>query len=154
MKHQIATISTFIVCMCFFISCTDDSNAFVQKIETTQIELKHQDSILIAYRSELSSVAYTNTTKNTNDSLLNSMLQKINPLITRLELMIEKNKMLIEQVKNNSGNSKQVEKDYMAQLDELELMKPEIATTKMDYEKLVAKVNEAFKSFGDITKVK
>jgi hypothetical protein len=155
MKTIIAIIATSIVLALSITSCTDDSDAFVQKIEATQTELKQQDSILVAYRSELSSVAFTDTTKNNNpdDSLFNNLSQKINPLITRLELMIEKNKSLIEQVKSNSGDSKQVEKDYTAQLDELELMKPEIAAAKSDYEKIVAKVGEAFESVGDSTKV-
>ena len=87
-------------------------------------------------------------------AVANVLSGKINPLITRLELMIEKNKTLVEQVKTNSGDSKQVEKDYTTQLDELELIKPEIATIKSDYEKIVAKVDEAFKNLEDTTKVK
>lgn len=156
MKTTIATITTSIVLVFSMTSCFDDTDAFIQKIETTQTELKQQDSVLVSYRSELSSVAYTDTTKkeNPSDSLFNNVLQKINPLITRLELMIEKNKVLVEQVKNNTGNSKQVEKDYIAQLDELELIKPEIASAKSDYEKTVAEVDETFKSLGDTTKVK
>jgi hypothetical protein len=156
MKNQIATIATSIVLVFSFTSCTDDTDAFVQKIEATQTELKQQDSILVFYRSELSSVAFTDTTKNgtPEDSLLNNLSQKINPLITRLELMIEKNKTLVEQVKSNSGDSKQVEKDYTAQLDELELIKPEIAAAKSDYENIVVKVDEAFETVGDTTKLK
>ena len=156
MKNLIATIATSIVLVFCFTSCTDDTEAFVQKIEATQTELKQQDSLLVSYRSELSSVAFTDTITNANpnDSLFNNLSQKINPLITRLELMIEKNKTLVEQVKTNSGDAKQVEKDYTAQLDELELMKPDIASVKSDYEKIVAEVDEAFKSVGDTTKVK
>lgn len=156
MKTIIATIATSIVLVFSFSSCTDDIDAFIQKIETTQTELKQQDSILVSYRSELSSVAFTDTTKNknSNDSLFNNVLQKINPLIIRLELMIEKNKTLVEQVKTNSGDSKQIEKDYIAQLDELELIKSEIASAKSDYEKTIAEVDEAIKSLGDTTKVK
>ena len=156
MKNQIATIATSIVIAFSITSCTDDTDAFVQKIEASQAELKQQDSLLVSYRSELSSVAFTDTTKisSPNDSLLNNLSQKINPLITRLELMIEKNKALVAQVKTNSGDSKQVEIDYTAQLDELELMKPEIAAAKTDYEKIVAEVAEAFKNLSDTTKVK
>lgn len=156
MKTSIKFIATSIILAFSFTSCTDDTDAFIQKIEATQTELKQQDSILVTYRSELSSVAFTDTTKNNtpSDSLLNNLSQKINPLITRLELMIEKNKSLVEQVKSNSGDSKQVEKDYTAQLDELELMKPEIASVKSDYEKIVDEVDEAFKSLGDTAKVK
>lgn len=156
MKNQIATIATSIVLVFSFVSCTDDTDAFVQKIEATQTELKQQDSILVAYRAELSSLAFTDTIKNSKpqDSLFNSLSQKINPLITRLELMIEKNKSIVEQVKTNTGDSKQVEKDFASQVDELELMKPEIAAAKSDYEKLVAKVDENFKSVDDSTKVK
>ena len=68
--------------------------------------------------------------------------------------MIEKNKALVVQVKTNTGDSKQVEKDYVSQLDELELIKPEIASAKSDYEKIIAEVDEAFESVGDTTKVK
>jgi len=83
MKTSITTIATSIVLAFSFTSCTDDTEAFVQKIEATQTELKQQDSILVSYRSELSSVAFTDTTKNNNpdDSLFNSLSQKINPLI-------------------------------------------------------------------------
>lgn len=156
MKNQIITIATSIVLVFSFSSCTDDIDAFIQKIETTQTELKQQDSILVSYRSELSALAFTDTTKNknSNDSLFNNVLQKINPLIVRIELMIEKNKALVVQVKTNTGDSKQVEKDYVSQLDELELIKPEIASAKSDYEKIIAEVDEAFESVGDTTKVK
>ena len=156
MKNLIATISTSIVLVFSMTSCFDDTDAFVQKIEATQTELKQQDSLLVSYRSELSSVAFTDTITNANpnDSLFNKLSEKINPLITRLELMIEKNKTLVEQVKTNSGDAKQVEKDYAAQLDELELMKPEIASVKSDYEKIVAEVAEYFKNLVDSTKAK
>jgi hypothetical protein len=156
MKNLIATIATSFVLVFSMTSCFDDTDAFVQKIEATQTELKQQDSLLVSYRSELSSVAFTDTTINANpsDSLFTKLSEKINPLITRLELMIEKNKTLVEQVKTNSGDAKQVEKDYTAQLDELELMKPEIASVKSDYEKIVAEVDEAFKNLVDSTKVK
>jgi hypothetical protein len=156
MKNLIATIATSIVLAFSMTSCFDDTDAFIQKIEATQTELKQQDSLLVSYLSELSSVAFTDTITNANpkDSLFNKLSEKINPLITRLELMIEKNKTLVEQVKTNTGDSKQVEKDYTAQLDELELMKPEIASVNSDYEKIVAEVDEAFKSPGDTTEVK
>jgi hypothetical protein len=38
-------------------------------------------------------------------------------------------------------------------LDELELMKPEIASVKSDYEKIVAEVDEAFKNLSHTKKV-
>ena len=57
-------------------------------------------------------------------------------------------------MKTDSGDAKQVEKDYTAQLDELELMKPEIASVKSDYEKIVAEVAEYFKNLVDSTKAK
>mgnify|MGYP001113783923 CR=1 FL=1 len=156
MRNLIATIATSIVLIFSFTSCTDDTDAFIQKIEATQTELKQQDSLLVSYRSELSAVAYTDSTKNNSDedNVFYKLSQKINPLITRLELMIEKNKALVEQVKTNTGDSKQVQKDYTAQIDELELMKPEIASAKSDYEKIVAETAEAFKSLGDTTKTK
>ncbi|MES2763370.1 MAG: hypothetical protein V4677_14245 [Bacteroidota bacterium] len=157
MKTSIKIIAASIALAFTITSCTDDTHAFIQKIEATQTELKQQDSLLMSYRSELSSVMFTDTTaKSTNpdDSLFNNLSQKINPLITRLELMIEKNKGLVEQVKTNTGDAKEVEKEYAAHVDELELMKPEIAAAKSDYEKLVAEVDEAFKSLGDTTKAK
>lgn len=156
MKTSIKFIATSIVLVFCMTSCFDDTDAFVQKIEATQTELKQQDSLLISYRSELSLLTFTDTvnTTNPNDILISSLSQKISPLITRLELMIEKNKSLVEQVKSNTGDSKQVEKEYTAQLDELELMKPEIASVKSDYEKIVAKVGKAFESIGDTAKMK
>lgn len=156
MKNSIITIATSIVLVLSMTSCFDDTDAFIQKIEATQTELKQQDSILTTYRSELSLLTFTDTVSasNPSDTMINVLSGKINPLITRLELMIEKNKTLVEQVKTNSGDSKQVEKDYTTQLDELELIKPEIANVKSDYEKIVAKVDEAFKNLEDTTKVK
>ena len=156
MKNQITIIATSIVLAFSFTSCTDDTDAFIQKIEATQTELKQQDSILVSYRSELSSVAFTDTTKNNNpdDSLLNNFSQKINILITRLELMIEKNKALVEQIETSTGDSKQVEKDYTAQLDELELMKPEINTVRDGYCKMAASSDESLKNLGDTAKTK
>ena len=156
MKTSIITIATSIILVLSMTSCYDDTDAFIQKIEATQTELKQQDSILTTYRSELSLLTFTDTVSasNPNDTLINVLSEKINPLITRLELMIEKNKTLVEQVKTNSGDSKQVEKDYTSQLDELELIKSEIANVKSDYEKIVAKVDEAFKNLEDTTKVK
>ena len=62
-----------------------------------------------------------------------------------------KNKSIVEQVKTNTEDSKQVEKDFASQVDELELMKPEIAAAKSDYEKIVA---EAFKNHVATTKAK
>ncbi|MBI3517851.1 MAG: hypothetical protein HY062_00650 [Bacteroidetes bacterium] len=156
MKNQIATIATSIALVIGITSCTDDTEAFIQKIEATQAELKQQDSVLVTYRAELSAAAFTDTAKigNPDDSLLNNLSQKINPLIIRLELMIEKNKALVEQIKNKTGDSQEVEKEYTSQLDELELMKPEIAATKTDCEKILTKVDEAFRSTEDTTKAK
>ena len=65
-----------------------------------------------------------------------------------------KNKSIVEQVKTNTGDSKQVKKDFASQVDELELMKPEIAAAKSDYEKIVAEVAEAFKNHVAKTKAK
>ncbi len=157
MKTSIITFASIALTLSIT-SCTDDTGAFIQKIEATQNELKQQDSVLVSYRTELSSTVYTDTTQkasvSTNDSLLNDLSQKINPLITRLELMIEKNKTLIEQVKANTGDSKEVEKEYTAQLDELQLIKPEIETIKTDYGNIVSENNEIIKSLEDTTKVK
>ena len=68
--------------------------------------------------------------------------------------MIDKNKSIVEQVKTNTGDSKQVEKDFAAQVDELELIKPEIASAKESYDLLVKKVAEAFENLGDTTTTK
>jgi hypothetical protein len=145
-------IASFTLAFCMT-SCTDDTQAFTQKIEATRAELKKQDSILVLYRTEISSIAYTPPPKDgpikyTILNVLNAFNDKVHPLITRLELMIEKNKTLLEQVKTNTGDAKDVERDYTAQVDELELMRPAIASVKSDYEKIIAEVGE------DSTKVK
>jgi len=57
-------------------------------------------------------------------------------------------------IKTNTGDAKEVEKEYNSQVDELELIKPEIAAAKSDYENIVVKVDEAFETVGDTTKLK
>jgi len=110
MKTIIATIATSIILAFSFTSCTDDTDAFVQKIEATQTELKQQDSLLVAYRSELSSVAFTDTVTNTNpnDSFFKKLAEKIKPLSNMtqfIEIAKEtKDKKIIsflEKLKNN-----------------------------------------------------
>ena len=51
MKNLIATIATSIFLVFSMTSCFYDTDAFVQKIEATQTELKQQDSLLVSYRS-------------------------------------------------------------------------------------------------------
>jgi hypothetical protein len=159
MNTIIATIAASIVLPLGFTSCTDDTEGFVRKIEATQTELKKQDSVLVSYRSEISSMTYTTPSndgplKYSILNTLNAFNLKVSPLITRLELMIEKNKALVEQVKTNTGDAKQVQSEYKSQVDELELMKPEIASVKSDYDKIAAEDGEAFKTDNDTTTVK
>ena len=72
MKTSITVIATSIVCLLSITSCVNENEAFIKKVESTQTELKQQDSLLVSYRSELSSFVFSDTTKSTNseDSLL------------------------------------------------------------------------------------
>jgi chromosome segregation ATPase len=113
----------------------------------------------ITQRAELSALVYTDITKqteqvNSDDTLLTNLVSKQNTLITRLELIIQKNRELITKLNDNSANPKEIEKEYTSHVDKLELMKPEINSAKEDYNKSVEIVDETFKSLGDTVKVK
>jgi chromosome segregation ATPase len=158
MKNFIVTIAGLVVLLFCITSCKEDTAELIQKIETTQIELQQQDSALITQRAELSALVFTDTTKpteaNSEDTVLTSLVNKQNALITGLELIMQNNRELITKLNNNTVNPKEAEKEYLSHIDELELMKPEINSAKEDYNKLVEIVDEAFKSLGDTTKVK
>lgn len=159
MKNYIVTIAGLIVLLFCTTSCKEDTTELIQKIESTQTELQQHDSVLITQRAELSALVFTDITKqpehvNPEDTVLTNLVSKQNTLITRLELIIQKNRELITKLNNNSANPKEIEKEYTSHVDELELMKPEINSAKEDYNKLVEIVDEAFKSLGDTTKVK
>lgn len=139
-------------------SCKEDNSELIQKIETTQIELQQQDSALTNQRNELSKLVFTDTTKreeiNPEDTMLVNLVSKQNELITRLEVIIQKNKELIMKLNDNSAKPTEVEKEYTAHVDELALMQTEINTAKEGYEKLVKQVEEAFKNLLDTAKAK
>lgn len=141
MKNLIIKITISITLLFSTTSCKGDFSQLIQKIETTQVELRQQDSILTTQRAELSALLFIDTTKqktiNSNDSLLTTLVGKQNTLITRLEIIIQKNKELIIKLNNNSANPNEVFKEYTAHVDELELMKQEINSAKDDYNKLV-----------------
>jgi len=158
MKNQIITIASAIALFLSLTSCKEDYSELIQKIEATQTELQQQDSALTNQRNELSKLVFTDTTKHQEiepaDTVLTMLVSEQNTLITRLEVIIQKNKELIAKLNDNSANPSEVEKEYTAHVDELELMKPEINSAKESYEKLVKEVDEAFKNLGDTTKVK
>jgi len=58
-------------------------------------------------------------------------------LITRLELIIQKNTDIITKLKDNTVKPEEAEKEYTSHVDELELIKPEITLTKDSYCKMV-----------------
>lgn len=82
------------------------------------------------------------------------LVNEQNTLITRLEVIIQKNKELITKLNDDSVNPIEAEKEYTAQVDELELIKPEINSAKESYENLVKEVDEILESAGDTTKAK
>lgn len=155
MKNHIITIASTIALFLSLTSCKEDNSELIQKIETTQIELHQQDSALTNQRNELSKLVFTNTTKreeiNPEDTMLINLVSKQNELITRLEVIIQKNKELITKLNDNSAKPAEVEKEYTAHVDELALMQTEINTAKEGYEKLVKEVAEAFKNLLDST---
>lgn len=158
MKTSIITIASTLALVFSLSSCKEDNSELIQKIGTTQIELLQEDSILTTQRNEISKLVFTNTTKkievSPEDTMLTILVSQQNTLITRLELIIQNNKELITKLNDHSANPKEVEKDYIAHADELELMKPEINSAKEAYNKLVEEVDNAFKTLGDTTNVK
>jgi chromosome segregation ATPase len=158
MKNQIITIVSTVVFVLGLTSCKEDYAELIQKIEITQAELQKEDSTLSNQRNELSKLVFTDTTKreeiNPEDTMLINLVSKQNELITRLEIIIQKNKELITKLNDNSAKPAEVEKEYTAHVDELALMQTEINTTKDGYEKLVKQVEEAFKNLLDTAKAK
>lgn len=146
-------IIIFITVALNFISCKENYSELIQKIELTQTALLQQDSILIAQRNTLSSLVYSGSnsinTVNSEDTNLTNLVSKQNSLITRIQLIIQKNKQLIIELNNNTTNPNEVYKNYAANADELELMKTEIYTTTINYTKLV---EQNFKNVGDSIK--
>ena len=158
MKTNLIKTASAFVLLFGITSCKEDNTELIQKIETAQAEFQQQDSALINQRNELSKLVFTDTTKehevDPNDTALTMLVSQQNALITRLEVLIQKNKELITQLNDDSVNPQEAEKEYTAHLDELELMKSEINTAKESYELMVRKVAEAFKNLGDTTKAK
>lgn len=75
-------------------------------------------------------------------------------MITRLEIIIQKNKELITQLNDNSVNPIEAEKEYTAHVDELELMKTQINATNESYETLINQMKDISKSVSDTSKLK
>lgn len=159
MKTSVITILSTIALTLSLTSCKEDYSELIQKIEATQTELQQQDSVLVNQRNELSKRVFTATTTsqkiiNPKDSLFTILVNEQNTLITRLEVIIQKNKELITKLNDDSVNPIEAEKEYTAQVDELELMKPEINSAKESYENLVKEVDEILESANDTTKAK
>ena len=159
MKNQIITIVSAVALAVSFISCKEDNSELIQKIESTQVDLQKEDSALTTQRNEIAQLVYTDTTENSDavspeEMTLTTLAGDQNELITRLEIIIQKNKELIAKLNDNTADPKEVEKEFTSHQNELELMKPEINAVKESYEKLVKDVEETFKKLGDTTKVK
>ena len=156
MKTNLIKTASAFVLLFGITSCKEDTTELIQKIETTQLELKQEDSILTTQRAELSLQVFTDTTQQkvgTADSLLANLVGKQNALITRLELIIQKNNELIIQLKNDSANPKEVLANYTANTDEVEMMKVEINAAKESYTKLALHDASDVKNTDDTTKV-
>ena len=157
MKTSIIIASAIALTFCLT-SCKEDNTELIQKIETTQITLQQQDSALTNQRNELSKLVFTDTTKQQEiesaDTVLTNLVSQQNALITRLEVIIQKNKELIVKLNDDTVNPKEAEKEYIAHTDELALMQTEIDAAKARYESLAKQVDEAFKNLEDTTKIK
>lgn len=157
MKTSIIIASAIALTVCLT-SCKEDNAELIQKIETTQITLQQQDSVLTNQRNELSKLVFTDTKKQqeveTTDTVLTNLVSQQNALITRIEVIMQKNKELITKLIDDSVNPKEAEKEYTAHADELALMQTEIDATKARYEGLVKQVEEAFKNLLDSTTIK
>ena len=159
MKNPIITIVNTVALLVCLTSCKEDYSELIQKIETTQVELQKEDSTLVTQRNEIVQLVYTDTTRgfqalSPEEMTLTNLAGEQNTLITRLEVIIQKNKELITQLNDGTGELKEVEKEFTAHLDELVMMKPEINAVKESYDKLVKDVEHAFKKLGDTTIVK
>ena len=159
MKNSIITIASTIALVFCLTSCKKDNSELIQKIESSQVQLKQEDSILSVQRSEITALLYTDTvqakdTANLVDMIQKNLVDKQTALITRLELIIQKNKELITKLNDDSVNPNEAEKEYTAQLDEIELMKAEINNVKDSYCKMAATNQDALKNISDTAKTK
>ena len=159
MKTQSIIINSILVLTMCFTSCKEDFSALIQKIETTQVQLHQYDSTLISQRNELSMILFTDTTRQSqkmkpSDTTFVNLVSHQNTLITRLEIISQKNKELINQLNEHSADPEKIFKEYTAHADELELMKLEINSTKESYEKLVPGLNEDIENKPNTTKPK
>lgn len=147
------SIIIFLLLLLSLISCKENYTELIQKIEVTQKALLQQDFILTSQRNELSALVYTNTAITTNsnaaDTVLTNLVSKQHTLITRLQLIIQKNKALIIKLNDGSTDANEVYKNYLANADELELMKTEINSATTSYTQLV---KQGFKNLGDSIK--
>lgn len=158
MKTSIITFVSVIALTVYLTSCKEDNSELIQKIETTQIALQQQDSVLTNQRNELSKLVFTDTTKQQEiepaDTALTNLVSQQNTLITRIEVIMQKNKELILKLNDDTVNPKEAEKEYIAHTDELALMQAEIDAAKASYESLAKQVDKAFKNLMDTTTIK
>ncbi len=159
MKNSIITIASTVALIFSFASCKEDNSVLIQKIESSQLKLLKQDSVLTNQRNELSNLVFTDTSASSGiitpeDSLLTVLVTEQNTLITRIEIIIQKNKELITQLNDDSVNPIEAEKEYTAHVDELELMKTQISATNESYETLINQMKDISKRVSDTTKVK
>ena len=157
MKTNLIKTASAFVLLFGITSCKEDTTELIQKIETTQLELKQEDSILTSQRAELSLQVFTDTSQQKvgdTDSILSNLVGTQNELITRLELIIQKNNELIIQLKEDSANPKTVLASYTSNVDELEMMKAELSAAKESYTKLALHDASDVKNTDDTTKVK
>jgi chromosome segregation ATPase len=159
MKNPIITIVSTVALLVCLNSCKEDYTELIQKIETTQVELQKEDSTLVTQRNEIVQLVYTDTTRSSQalspeEMTLTNLAGEQNTLITRLEVIMQKNKELIAQLNDGTGELKEVEKEFTAHLDELEMMKPEINAVKESYNKLVEEVAKKFKDLSDSIQAK
>ena len=158
MKTSIIKYSVVLLMFFVIVSCKEDYAELIQKIEFAQRELLQKDSALIIQRNELFAIVYRGSNKKPNinqeDSVLSNLINKQSTLITRLEILSQKNKVLIDKLNESAENPEEIYNEYKSHADELELMNPEISAAKTDYEKIVGEVDQAFKSPKDTTKTK
>ncbi|MBC7694319.1 MAG: hypothetical protein H7141_02625 [Burkholderiales bacterium] len=116
-------------------SCKEDYSELIQKIETTQLELQKEDSTLTTQRNEIARLVYTNTSNSSEavspkEMALTTLAGQQNTLITRVEILMQKNKGLIDKLNGSSVNPEEIYNEYKVHADELELMKTDINTAK------------------------
>lgn len=141
MKTSIIKCSIALVIFFTIASCKEEYSELIRKIVFTQSDIRQQDSALISQRNELSAIVYRATNKkpnaNSEDSILTNLVSTQNTLITRLEILSQKNKELIDKLNESSVNPAEIYNEYKLHADELELMKPEINQARESYNKFV-----------------